>query len=141
MPLSTFRPARRHGFLTEREARALVRAAKGRPEEAAALHRRAIRLREAIYQIFSAMARERPPGAEDLIVLNATLGRGLARLRIVRKGEGFTWEASAEREALERPLWPVARSAADLRGNRAKARRYYERRRSTSRPRAGALRS
>lgn len=170
--------SRRHGVLTEREARALVRAAKGRPEEAAAVHRRAIRLREAIYRIFSAVARAGPPGAEDLTVLNATLGWGLARLRIVRKGEGFTWEVSTERESLERPIWPVARSAADLLatgdlpavrscaghkcawlfldesrnksrrwcdmrvcGNRAKARRHYERQRSTSRPRPGALRS
>ncbi len=158
--------SRQAGVLAEPEARALLRETNGRPEAAAAVLRRAIRLREAIYAIFGAVVTGRPPQAADLATLNWALAKGLRRLRIVPKREGFAWDAPTDRRRLDRLLWPLARSAADLLttdhlaavrqcggqrcarlfldesrnrsrrwcdmkvcGNRAKARRYYERQR------------
>lgn len=158
--------SRQAGVLTAQEARALLREANGRPEEAATVLRRAFRLREAIYAIFRAVVTRRPPEAADLATLNAALAKGMGRLRVVPKSKGFAWDAPTDRRTLDRLLWPVARSAADLLttdnlaavrqcaghkcarlfldkshnrsrrwcdmkvcGNRAKARRHYERQR------------
>lgn len=166
------------GLLTAAEARRLLGRAMRSPREAAAALRRAIRLREATYRTFSAVAAGRVPEEADLGALNQALTTAMAQARVVRSGKGFAWETAGDEEALDRPLWAVARAAAefltagdlgavrkcaeercawlfldesrnrsrrwcDMRvcGNRAKARRHYERQRSTSRPRAGALRS
>src|SRR5574337_1210814 len=69
--------SRQAGVLAEPEARALLREANGRPEAAAAVLRRAIRLREAIYAIFRTVVTGRPPQAADLATLNWALAKGL----------------------------------------------------------------
>ena len=96
--------------------------------------------------------------------LNAVLAQALAQLRVVNTGEVFAWDWAGDDPTLDRMLWPIAQSAADLLtsdelgsvkqcsgcswlfvdrsrnhsrrwcdmrvcGNRAKARRYYERHR------------
>jgi predicted RNA-binding Zn ribbon-like protein len=156
--------SRQAGVVTEREAGALLREAQRRPAEAAAVLERAIHLREAIYRIFSAAAGERPAGGGDLATLNAALADALPLLGLVPAGDRFAWEWTTNGQRLDRMLWPVARSAADLLtagelarvreceaetcawlfmdrsrnrsrrwcdmkacGNRAKARRHYER--------------
>ncbi len=87
----------------------LARAAHDREQEAARVLDRAIRLREAIYRLFSG------PGATaaDLATLNDELGQAMAHARVVRAGPGFSW-IWPETDDLARPLWPVARSAAKL---------------------------
>jgi len=155
------------GLAAEREVRALLQGAKRHPATAAAVLERAIALREAIYRIFSAVAGERAARASDLATLNAALAEALPRLGIVPKGNRFAWEWTANGQRLDRMLWPVTQSAADLLtsrelpqvreceaqncgwlfmdrsrnrsrrwcdmkvcGNRAKARRHYERKRA-----------
>jgi predicted RNA-binding Zn ribbon-like protein len=107
--------ARQAGVVTEREARALLREAGRDPDAAARTLQRARALREAIYGIFYAVAhRRRAPSKTDLAVLNAELSEALARQQVVRSGDGFAWDWSAMGVALERVIWPVARSAAEL---------------------------
>lgn len=103
----------RAGILTDAEASRLRRAAEERPEEAAEVHRRGVELREAIYRIFSAADGEGSVEAGDLEVLTTEWRRAAARTRIVPGGEGFAWGWEAGDE-LDRVLWPVARSAAEL---------------------------
>ena len=156
--------SRQAGLVTEREAGVLIREAKRRRTDAAAVLERGVALREAIYRIFSAVAGERPAGGGDLATLNAALAEVLPLLGIVPKGDGFGWGWTGDGQRLDRMLWPVTRSAADLLtsaeraavrecdaqtcawlfmdrsrnrsrrwcdmkacGNRAKARRHYER--------------
>ncbi len=157
------------GIVSTAESQALLAAAAGRAVEAAAVLHEARALRESIYRVFAAIAAGGQPGAADLAVLNAALARALAHARIVPTGEGFAWGWIAAGDALDRPLWPVARAAAELLvspdlaavrecaaaacnwlfmdfsrnhsrrwcdmkscGNRAKARRHYERKKAAS---------
>ncbi len=156
--------SRQAGIVTGPEAQGLIRKAKRRPPNAAAVVERAAGLREAIYRIFSAVAAERPAARVDLVTLNAALAEASALLGIVPRGDGFAWEWTGNEKGLDWMLWPVTRSAADLLtsaeraavrectahdcgwlfmdrsrnrsrrwcdmkacGNRAKARRHYER--------------
>lgn len=105
---------RQAGILTGEEARRLDREGARRPADAAAALERALAAREAIYRIFSARAAGRPPDEADLDTLNAALARALARARLVAAGGGFAWGWAVDAAALDRPLWPVVRSAADL---------------------------
>ncbi|NPV08763.1 MAG: hypothetical protein HPY83_12490 [Anaerolineae bacterium] len=156
------------GALEPEQAQELLRHAERRPEEAAAALQRALRLRESIYRVFAAVAHEGTPPAQDLETVNAFLGEAMAQARIVFVGGGYVWGWS-DQPPLDRVLWPVVRSAADLLtqgdlgrvrqcagdpcgwlfldrsrnrsrrwcamsdcGNRAKARRFYRRRRAES---------
>ena len=58
-------------------------------------------------------ARARPPPAEALEGLNRELGPALAQARVEPAGEGFGWGWRDGAE-LDRPLWPIARDAAEL---------------------------
>ena len=102
------------GILTEHQAQRLLQKAARRPGDASAVLERAIALREAIYRIFSAISRGRPPQAADLATFNVELSEALAQSRIVSKAEGFTWDWADAEEALDRMLWPVAHDAAGL---------------------------
>ena len=70
-------------------------------------------MREAIFEVFAARARGAPPPAGALRTLNKELPTALARLRLVAGGGGYRteWE---DKDALDRMLWPVVRSVAEL---------------------------
>jgi predicted RNA-binding Zn ribbon-like protein len=77
-------------------------------------------LREALYRIFSAPVEGAHAEPADLARLNDELALALARARVA-PGEvaagafAWTWDASPDaRSALDAPLWPLARSAAEL---------------------------
>jgi len=162
--------SQRVGILTDHQAQRLRKKAARRPEHATAVLELAIALREAIYRIFSAISRGRPPQAADLATFNAELSGALAQSRIVSTAEGFAWDWAGAEDALDQMLWPVVHDAAGLLtseeldrvghcaddrcgwlfldtsrnrsrrwcsmedcGNRAKARRYYERKRAVRR--------
>ena len=102
------------GLVGASAAAARLRHACRRPAAAAAVLRRAIALRESIYRIFLAGARERKPKESDLEELNAVLARCLPRLRIAASKQGFGWEWRRENGSLDDALGPIARSAAEL---------------------------
>ena len=108
--------ARAAGLLPDGGAERLLAAAAARPSAAAAVLKRAVALREAIYRVFLAVAHRRPPEPTDLAALNAELARSMARARVVPvpADGGFAWGWEADDEELDRMLWPIARSAADL---------------------------
>jgi predicted RNA-binding Zn ribbon-like protein len=102
------------GALNEKERRDLLRAVEAEPRKAAAAHRRAISLREAIYRIFSAATAGRPAEPGDIDLLNEAANDAHRRLRLAPVEGGFAWEWHGTEGALKLPLWKVARSAADL---------------------------
>jgi len=102
------------GALDAKEGRSLLRAAEAEPKKAAAAHRGAIALREAIYRIFSAVAARRAPEQGDVDLLNEAVAEAYRHLRLVPTTIGFAWEWRGVEAAFELPLWRVARSAADL---------------------------
>jgi predicted RNA-binding Zn ribbon-like protein len=152
------------GSLDADEVDRLFRAAADRPEEAAGVLSRAIALRGAVRRLVEAIIHSAPVAASDLTILNAILGEAMARATIGATPAGFAWDWPPATADLARPLWPVARSAAELLttadlsrlrrcpgcgglfldvsknrsrrwcrmavcGNRARARRHYQRRR------------
>jgi predicted RNA-binding Zn ribbon-like protein len=105
-----------------------------RPADAAASLARALELREVIYRLFRALAEGKTVAPTDLASLNRSLAEALAQARLVeaqlptpghhpdaiehragQRGRGrFTWSWADDPVDLDMPLWPVARSAADL---------------------------
>jgi predicted RNA-binding Zn ribbon-like protein len=155
---------RQAGIVAEDTARRLAEESAGQQLAVGMVLERAIALREALYRIFSAVARQRSPQTTDLDCLNAILGGALAALRITPTAEGFAWAWTGGKQGSDCLLWPIAQSAAALLtsgalhtvrecaapscgwlfldtsrnhsrrwcdmkacGNRAKARRHYER--------------
>ena len=108
------------GTIPERRAKALARAGRRMPRAAAAILERARVLREAAFRTFLAIVKGRKPARADLATINAELSSALAHARVAparRPSGGFVWAWSQESdsaEALEEPLWPIARSAAEL---------------------------
>lgn len=106
---------RQAGLLDKGLAEELTREAARYPREAAAVLSRAVALREAVYNIFWALANRRKPSPEDLGQLNRELASGLGRLRVLPGKKGhFKWDWERTAASLDQPLGPVARAAGDL---------------------------
>jgi len=105
--------SRKAGVLADREAEFLIRKGAKRPSEALSIFHRAIALRETIYRIFKAIAYGELPKLADLSALNAARSEALAHSHIAQTGTRYAvdWDDQA---ALERMLWPIALSAAEL---------------------------
>jgi predicted RNA-binding Zn ribbon-like protein len=76
-----------------------------------------VALREAIYEIFTALLTGAEPAADDLAILNAELAHALAHMALAYTPDGFAWQwrgATRAVDAMDGILWRVARSAADL---------------------------
>ncbi len=102
------------GIVSDETANTLHREAAHDPVQADKVLKGAVELREAIYRIFSAIAAGSSPQAADVNALNDVLADALTHLRIFFEAERFAWDWIGSDGALDRMLWPVARSAADL---------------------------
>ncbi len=104
------------GALDAGAAAALRAQADWAPGSAAELLAEAVALREALYRVASALAAGRAPEEEELADLNQRLAPLLAETRLLphARGLGPAWGGAPD--ALERVLWPVARSAFELLG-------------------------
>jgi len=100
--------------LTEREAQRLVEAAARHPAEASRVLEQAVVVRETIFRIIKAVAEDASPGEVDLVALSAAVAGAQAHARIVPKEGGFIWDWAGNAGDMDRMLWPVVRSAADL---------------------------
>jgi predicted RNA-binding Zn ribbon-like protein len=101
------------GLLTSAQADRLLKVADRDPRQAVAVHRSGVRLREAIYQVFSAVAQGQQPPADDLGTMQDFYLTALRHARIDSVPGGLAW-IWPEDDTLERVLWPVARSAVEL---------------------------
>ncbi len=101
-------------LLPEHTAQQLLRAADQHPADAAHILDRALALREAIYHIFLALAGGRSPGADDQAILNAELGRSMAKSHLVWNKPSFDWGRQGKDGDLDQMLWWILRSATDL---------------------------
>jgi predicted RNA-binding Zn ribbon-like protein len=86
------------------------------PRAGRAVFSRAIALREALYLLFRD---KRDPGALEILNRELLIARGHERLNRLRGGFVWGWDESP---ALDRMLWQVARSAAELLGSSELAR-------------------
>ena len=94
---------------------ALEIAAAERDAESKQVLERAKELRGAIYRIFSAAAKGEAPESADLGELNEWLSHIAARRELVRANGGFSWAWFRQDPLpMDRVLWPIVQSAADL---------------------------
>jgi predicted RNA-binding Zn ribbon-like protein len=99
------------GLLDRKQVDALGRAAARK--EMALVLAEAVRLREAIYRIFSAVAHQRKAPPEDLEILNEYLARSLSRMVVKETEEGYDWGLSCDTTP-GMMLYQIAESAAML---------------------------
>jgi len=75
---------------------------------------RGIRLREAIYNIGSAVAAKRLPDDDDLSELNWNVQRAIVSARLTIEGDKIAWDLSSQRGSVAGCLGLIALSAAGL---------------------------
>ena len=102
------------GLVDDAQAGALLDRAATRPDEAARVLRRAVALREAIYTAIHAVVNGEAVPDAAVATVNAEAARAGTHARIVAMDGGFAWGWDEEGPTLDRVLWPVARSAAEL---------------------------
>jgi predicted RNA-binding Zn ribbon-like protein len=106
--------ARLAGTISPAQGRRLTEEAGRQPARAAAVLRRAITLREAIWRVFDAYAKNERAEQNDLATIHE---EELAALRHARfhpsaSEVDYAWSDDL---VLDRPLWAIARAAAELR--------------------------
>ena len=106
--------SRHAGIVTPTEAERLIQASKRNTREARDVLDRAIALREALYRICKAIMTGRRPQSLDLETMNDELLRARTHERLAHEANGFTWEWVGTEAALDRMLWSIAHSAAEL---------------------------
>jgi predicted RNA-binding Zn ribbon-like protein len=106
--------ARHAGALTDQESKRVAREYLGGVRQAPAIFRRAIHLRESLSRIFTAIALQENAEPSHLRVLNEELRLARAAQHLVTRTENFVWQWDAPEPSLDRAVWSVTQSAADL---------------------------
>jgi predicted RNA-binding Zn ribbon-like protein len=101
------------GVLDEAEVRAALRSPTARAPATAPPLRRAVALRESLFEVFTAVAAGKTPTRDVLARLDRQLRPLLVRSVLSYGDSGFTWKPGVS-DPFERVLWSVARSAVDV---------------------------
>ncbi len=102
-----------HGVLDDQEYEKAVAEASASPLYAVGAFRSALKLREDLYVVFSALMEQRDPVEESLAGYNVALSAALSHLRLVKGDTGYELSLR-EGLVLDYVAWKVAISAADL---------------------------
>jgi predicted RNA-binding Zn ribbon-like protein len=105
---------RHAGFLSVLEADRLLRRSAEDQSGSAEVLLRAGELRDAIHNVFVALAHGLDIDERDLAAIKAILAEGVAHFELVRDGTGFALRNPDNGDALALPLWKLAESAARL---------------------------
>lgn len=101
------------GSLTKAEAGRLAARAEREPAAAAEELAKAKAFREALHALLEAHMHGHAPPRGAVARVNAEIGQALSHARLARAGERYVWGWD-ETEALDAPLWAVARDAGEL---------------------------
>jgi predicted RNA-binding Zn ribbon-like protein len=102
------------GVLSEAAAAQLLQSAEASPKAAGAAFRRGLALRTAITRVFHAIATGATPRPSDLVLLQSEYRNAMRHAQLLQSADQYRWDWPDEETALERPLWPIARSAIDV---------------------------
>jgi|SRR5271165_2867446 len=103
------------GVISPQLAREILDFSGMKPKDRAAAFELAIKLREAIYQVFAAVARSRVPKKRDIKLIEDLASQAMTHRRLVAAGGGYRWEwKHGKSEPLSCVLWPIVASAAEL---------------------------
>ena len=96
------------------EAERLTQVAARHPDRAKAVYARADQLRRNLARIFVAVSKQAEMPRKDLDAFNQALAHTMPAARLVPGKTGLTWGWAGDEDALERVLWPVLHSVAEL---------------------------
>lgn len=103
------------GLLTEKDAKRLLRtAAEKQPKTVSAVINRGLKLRETLYRLFKSTVENWRPDPKDIERLNEELYIARQHQSLVSTGNKLVWKWDDSDEALDRVLWPLALSGAEL---------------------------
>jgi len=102
------------GSVDRPRAIALARLAARDTQAAAGVLSRALNLRESLYRIFKCAVEGWPPPPPDADILRRELSVARAHQRLTPHQGAFVWTFLERPAALDRILWPVVLSAAEL---------------------------
>lgn len=102
------------GIIGDAQVDRLMTRSMQRPEEAQRALASAVQLREAISEIFYALAKKKPAPAASLVILNQHVQEAAQHLGLVAGRHHFEWKFESDSYDLFTPLWPIARDAAEL---------------------------
>jgi predicted RNA-binding Zn ribbon-like protein len=107
--------ARQSGIISPRQGGELLSCAEQRGSLARKSFAEAVRLREAVYRAFSAIAQWKSATAADLDVITEFAVKALQHRVLSRADGGYRWQwQQTGSNPLDRILWPMAQAAADL---------------------------
>ncbi len=107
--------ARQSGVISPRQAGELLSCAEQQGNLARRSFVEAIKLREAVYRAFSAIAQSRSATTADLDLITNFALKALQHRSLARVNGGYRWEWQAKAgNPLDRILWPMSQAAADL---------------------------
>jgi predicted RNA-binding Zn ribbon-like protein len=101
------------GLLEPRQTERLVKLSQAAPDRAHAALRRALELREMIYEVFWALINKRPAPAEALARLNREIQIAAEHQRLAPSNGRFEWQFDDQTD-FDSLRWRIARSAAEL---------------------------
>lgn len=101
------------GILSASEVDRLFTRSQLSPEEAQSALDAAIEMREAMYAVLWANVNKKPAPRSELIKLNQFVQGAARHTQLVEVSGRFEWKFE-EAGQIDAPLWPIARSAADL---------------------------
>lgn len=102
------------GILPDQQVDRLMTRSVQHPDEAQRALASAIQLREAISDIFYALARKKAVPAAALAILNQHVQEAAQHLTLVVGKDRFAWKLDVDSYDLFAPWWPIARDAAEL---------------------------
>jgi predicted RNA-binding Zn ribbon-like protein len=106
--------SRQAGFLDKSRAAALRRISASQPARASRALGRARELREILFRVFTSISGGNRPERQDIARLNDFLREAMGHLCLEDTSQGPRWGWQQEEATLERILWPITRSAAEL---------------------------
>ena len=101
------------GLIAPVGIRRLAQRAAGNPREAAAVLKRSVALREALYRVLKSLVDGRRAIRSDIEILEREMSIAKDHERLSPLARGFVWTWD-DRDALDQVLWAVSRSAAEL---------------------------
>ena len=102
------------GAITKKTAEGLNQLASESPGNAQLVLSHAIQLRDAIYDIFSALSHRRGIPTAALATVNQAVQHASDHAEVVHANRHFEWRWILPENHLDSMLWPVARAAAEL---------------------------
>ena len=102
------------GILSDLQVDRLFQRSLQSPEPAQEVLQHAIRMREAMYEVFWAIVTRKPVPQKSLLVLNGYVQDAAQHVSLVLSDGHFEWQFDPSPSNFDAPLWPIARSAAEL---------------------------